>query len=173
MSKFLESENLIYKPVELSDSKLILKWRNSESVKKNFIIQADIAEEDNRNWFENIVSKGLAVQFVVYIKDSNQPIGSVYYSHVDVSKSSAEYGIFIGEKDGRGRGFGNEIINWAVSYAKKEMNMKYLYLRVFDDNIAAINSYKNGGFVDTGKYEIITQNGIERKLIYMENNIED
>ena len=172
MLNYFESSNLLYKPVTLSDAKLILKWRNSTEVKSNFIIQDDITEEDNKNWYDNVVSKGKAVQFVVYVIETHQPIGSVYFSHVDKMKSSAEYGIFIGVESAKGKGYGTEIIKWAVNYAKNKMKMKYLYLRVFEDNKAAIKSYINGGFVTTDKYEIINQNGYDRKLIFMENNIE-
>lgn len=169
MNKVFKSENLIYKPVELTDSKLILKWRNSPEIKKNFIIQEDITEEENRNWFENYVSKGKSVQFIIITKVGNAPIGSVYYSHINDEKKSAEYGIFLGENEAVGRGFGKEVVKWAVNYAFTEMGMLYLYLRVFEDNVPAIKSYIYGGFEITNKYEIIKQNGQDRKLIYMEN----
>ena len=59
---------------------------------------------------------------------------------------TAEYGIFIGEDDAAGHGYGTEAANAAVAYGFNEMHMKKLYLRVFTDNIAAVKSYEKAGF---------------------------
>nr|MCR5420618.1 hypothetical protein [Lachnospiraceae bacterium] len=72
----IESENLIYKFITEEDTDLILKWRNSYNVKKNFLYKKDITREDHLNWLKNKVDKGKVIQFIIIEKKTGIPIGS-------------------------------------------------------------------------------------------------
>ena len=104
-------------PITLDHTPLIVKWRNNENVRRNFIFQEKFTEEMHNNWMDTKVEKGEVVQFIIKLKENNKAIGSVYFRDIDYEKKEAEYGIFIGEDDERGKGYGTEAAKLAIQYA--------------------------------------------------------
>ena len=158
-----------------NDTPLIVKWRNNEKVRKNFIFQEEFTEEMHNNWMDTKVKNGEVVQFIIKLKESNKPIGSVYFRDIDYKNQDAEYGIFIGENDERGKGYGKEVAKLALEYAFDTLKLKSIFLRVFADNESAIKSYEYAGF----KKEKYVKNAVKidghyRDLVFMRiSNIEE
>ena len=141
-----QSENLLYRPITLDDTDVVVKWRNSEHVKRNFIYRKNISREDHLTWFNDKIILGHVIQFVVVEKATGTPIGSVYFRDVDKVARKAEYGVFIGEEDYVGRGYGSEIAKAMVEYFFTELEFHKLSLRVLEKNKPAIRSYEKAGF---------------------------
>ena len=59
----------------------------------------------------------------------------------------AEYGIFIGETDCLGMGYGTEAAELMTEYAFEYLGLHKLMLRVYAENERAIKSYEKAGFV--------------------------
>jgi len=131
-----------------NDTPLILKWRNSEFVSKNFVIREKFTEQSQKNWLENVIAKGKAVQYIILY--DNTPIGSVYIRDIDNIHKNGEFGIFIGEKDYIGKGLSLSATKEILKIAFKELNLHRVYLRVFPDNIPAIKTYEKAGFETEG-----------------------
>ncbi len=142
----LEGDHIYLRCMEDTDTELIVKWRNTDFVRKNFIYQQPFTKEGHQNWVETKVKTGQVVQFIICKKDTDQAIGSVYFRDIDSDAGKAEYGIFIGEPDALGKGYGSETAILAVAYAKEVLHLHKLFLRVFADNQAAIGSYRKAGF---------------------------
>lgn len=129
------------------DTALIVKWRNNPRVRKNFIYRESFTPETHKAWIENHVKKGDVYQMIICDPiDNNRPVGSVYYRDIDIVKKEAEYGIFIGEDDALGKGFGNETAELALKIARDKLGLNNIILRVFNDNTAARRSYEHAGF---------------------------
>lgn len=161
-------EKIELRPIEISDTSNIIKWRNNESVRTKFIYREKFTEESHLNWLNKKVRTGEVVQFIICEKDNNRDIGSVYFRDVDSNNNKAEYGIFIGEDDALGKGYGTECAKLAVKYAFEELKIHKLMLRVFSDNINAIKSYENAGFIKEAylKDEVFIDN-VYRDIILM------
>ena len=168
--KKLEQTKQIYlRPMEISDTERIVNWRNKEWVRKNFIYQNPFTEEGHLQGIHTQVEPGHVVQFIICMKQDGRPIGSVYFRDIDREALSAEYGIFIGEKDTLGKGYGTQAANLAVSYALEKLKLNRIFLRVFEDNIAARKSYEKAGFVKIeGRQDTVMIDDIPRKVIFME-----
>lgn len=148
--KVLESDNILYKPITPDDTANVLKWRNSKAVKANFIYQQDVTEADHIGWLENKVNTGKVIQFIMYEKKSDKPFGSVYLRDVDYEAKKAEFGIFIGEEEFKGKHYGSEATKRMVDFCLEEMNFHKLSLRLLEKNKAALKAYENAGFVVEG-----------------------
>lgn len=158
--------------MEVSDTDKIIEWRNKDRVRRNFIYQEPFNVKGHLNWIETQIKTGNAVQFIICEKDSDRAVGSVYFRDIDKDKRCAEYGIFIGEDDAVGKGYGTLAARLAISYAFEEMHLNYIFLRVFEDNIAARRSYEKAGFhIMEGRQEELIINGAARKMIFMECRI--
>ncbi len=159
-------DKLSVRPITMDDTDLIVMWRNKPRIMNNFLVREPITHEDHVHWMHEKVEAGLVRQFIIleHADGDERPIGSVYIRDIDMDERTAEYGIFIGEDDALGHGYGNDIVNWAVAYAR-DMGIRTFYLRVLTDNTPAVRSYEQAGF----KPIRIEKDFIEhRDLMYME-----
>lgn len=132
------------------DTDLIVAWRNKDAVRKNFIYQELFTREGHENWIKNKVETGQVVQMIICDTATHRPLGSVYIRDIDREHNKAEYGIFIGEDDARGRGVGTAAAKLMLRYCFEEEKLHRIYLRVFAANLQAIRSYEKAGFVREG-----------------------
>ena len=70
----------------------------------------------------------------------------VYIRDIDRHHNKAEYGIFIGEADARGRGVGTAAAKLMLRYCFEEEQLHRVYLRALSENGQAIRSYEKAGF---------------------------
>ncbi len=158
---------IFLRPITLDDTDHIVKWRNSDRVRKNFIYQKPFTTEGHLNWMETKVAAGEVIQFMICEKDG-RPVGSVYFRDIDPINRKAEYGIFIGEADAAGKGYGTLTAKAAVDYAREKMGLHKLMLRVFEDNRGAVRSYEKAGFVQEACLkDEFWQDGKWRSLLLM------
>lgn len=138
------------RPITVDDTDELLKWRNSDEVKKYFIYQKDISREEHLSWLENKVSSGKVVQFIIHNRIKDVDIGSVYIQDIDSNHKKGEYGIFIGDLENNVIHGGSAVCKTVVDYAFNELGLHRLYLRVHETNTRAIKSYENAGFIREG-----------------------
>lgn len=147
MNEYIDKEAGVYlRLMTYDDTDLIVSWRNTDSVRKNFIYQALFTRESHENWIRTRVETGDVVQMIICETGTGRPVGSVYIRDVDHTHQKAEYGIFIGEADARGKGYGTAAAKLMIRYCFEEMKLHRLFLRVYADNHQAIKSYEKAGF---------------------------
>ena len=158
-----------FRPITLEDTDRIIGWRNSDRVRRNFIDQRPFTRQGHLNWLETRVAAGEVVQFILCEKETDRPVGSVYIRDIDRKNEKGEYGIFIGEADAAGKGYGTLAAKGAVAFARDVLKLHKLSLRVFADNTAAVRSYEKAGFRREAllKDEIRKEDGSRRDLILM------
>ena len=105
--KLIEGDKIYLRNITYEDTPLVVKWRNNERVRNNFIYREVFTEDIHNNWMKTKVETGEVVQLIICQKtDSNEnesegtlierPVGSVYLRDIDMNEKTAEYGIFIG-----------------------------------------------------------------------------
>ena len=150
------------------DTDHIVSWRNSDGVRKNFIYQALFTRESHENWIRTMVDTGKVVQMIICEEGTNKPVGSVYLRDIDKTHQKAEYGIFIGEADARGKGYGSAAARLMIQYAFEEMKLHRLFLRVYAENAQAIRSYEKAGFVrEAYLRDDVCIDGVYRDIVLM------
>lgn len=161
-------EKIFLKAIQLENTDQIIKWRNQEFVRKNFIYQRMFTRETHERWMKEMVLTGKVKQFIIYERKSEFPIGSVYLRDIDTSNLKAEYGIFIGEENYLGKGIGTEVAKLMLQYAFDKLGLHKVMLRVFAENNRAIASYKNAGFTEEGCFrDDIKIEGKYYDIVYM------
>lgn len=155
------------RPMTIDDTSKIVAWRNRDFVRKNFIYQDPFTVEGHLHWIRTQVEPGYVVQFIICLSDGKE-VGSVYFRDIDRGVGTAEYGIFIGEEDAIGCGYGTAAAKEALKYAFEELNLRKIFLRFLADNIGAKRSYENAGFRMTDRRETIVTLQGERDVCFMQ-----
>ena len=151
MEQYIDREAGIYlRLMTWEDTDLIVAWRNSDAVRKNFIYREPFTRQGHEDWIRNMVETGKVVQTIICDLASDRPLGCVYIRDIDRRHNKAEYGIFIGEPDARGRGLGTAAAKLMLRYCFEEEKMHRIYLRALAGNNRAIRSYEKAGFRKEG-----------------------
>ena len=150
------------------DTDRIVAWRNKDAVRKNFIYQEPFTREGHESWIRNQVETGHVVQMIICDAVSDRPLGSVYIRDIDRKNCKAEYGIFIGEEDARGRGVGTAAAKLMLEYCFQEERLHRVYLRAFASNLQAVRSYEKAGFEREGLLkDDVCIDGEYRDIVWM------
>ena len=161
-------KNLILRPITLDDTDLIVKWRNNPSVVQNFIFREKFTKEMHENWMHSKVETGQVIQYIVEEKKAGRPIGSVYFRDVNENYDSAEFGIFIGEDDARGKGYGKEMTSLFVRYGFESLGLHRIQLRLVKGNAAAARTYSSVGFRKEGEFrDMVKLDDAYKSVIFM------
>ncbi len=145
-----EQAGIYLRLMTYEDTDLIVNWRNSDAVRKNFIYQELFTRETHENWIRTKVETGEVVQMMICDIGTDAPVGSVYLRDIDRHHNKAEYGIFIGEASARGRGVGTAAAKLMLRYGFEEIKLHRIYLRVLSGNAQAVRSYEKAGFLQEG-----------------------
>lgn len=168
-----EGEHVALRMISYDDTDNVIKWRNNERIRQNFIYREFFTREIHENWLKTKVDTGEVVQMIICEKSKDyRPVGSVYLRYSDDRKMEAEYGIFIGEDDAVGLGYGNETAVLTVDYAKDVLGIHKLFLRAFSNNMAAIRSYEHAGFKKYKDLPLVEcSDGTKSDMILMEKSL--
>lgn len=166
-AKLEQTKQLYLRPMEISDTERIVNWRNQDFVRKNFIYQDLFTKERHLSWVRTQVEPGHVVQFIICLQ-SGREIGSVYFRDIDTEADTAEYGVFIGEEDALGCGYGTAAAKAALDYAFTKLHLRKVFLRFLSDNIGARKSYERAGFCMTKRTETVMTLQGEREVRFME-----
>jgi UDP-4-amino-4,6-dideoxy-N-acetyl-beta-L-altrosamine N-acetyltransferase len=145
------------------DTELIVKWRNRQFVRQNFIYREPFTVKGHLQWIETMVKTGKVVQFIICTKE-DEAVGSVYLRDIDRTNHKAEYGIFIGEEHALSKGYGTEAAKLIIPYAFETLHLHKLMLRVLSENRRAQRSYEKAGFV---------QEACLRDEVFLDNTYHD
>lgn len=151
MENYVDTEAGIFlRPMTEDDTDSIIGWRNREDVRENFIYREPFTREGHENWIRTMIDTGRAVQLMICELGSGRPLGSVYIRDIDRGHNKAEYGIFIGVPEARGRGLGTAAARLMLRYCFEEEGLHRIYLRALAENRRAVRSYEKAGFVQEG-----------------------
>ena len=71
---------------------------------------------------------------------------------IDHAQRTAEFVIFIGERDVWGRGYGTETTRLVLDYGFTAPGLHSILLRVYDFNARGIRAYTHAGFREVGRW---------------------
>ena len=142
----LESERLVYK--RLSTEHVSIKyvnWINDPEVNMYLETRGNYTLELLKSYIEEQY-KNEVYFWAIHLKDSNKHIGNIKIDPIMAETNSGEYGILMGDKLNWGKGFANEASIRIINYCFEELKLSKITLGVIEDNLKAVQLYKNIGF---------------------------
>lgn len=166
--KKVSGERLYLSPMNADDTEIYTKWLNDPAVSVNlgnYGMMISLFSE--RKALEDMVSGGQ--NFAMVLHEGDTLIGNISLMDVDHLNRKATAGLFIGEAEHRGKGYGTEALRLLLSYGFRTLNLHNIMLRVFSDNLQGIACYKKAGFREFGRRrEAKFKNGSYVDEVYME-----
>ena len=142
------------RPFEAQDAKYILSWTKDEEAFRKW--SADRYEtypakpEDMIQMYE-----GTDNFYPVTAIDEAGIVGHMTLRFTDDEKSIVRFGFVIVDDTKRGMGYGKEMLNLAIQYARDDLGAEKITLGVFENNATAEYCYRAVGFKDvdaSGEY---------------------
>lgn len=107
-------------------------------------------EQDIVNWINFHNSQADEVLFVVIDTDTGKVIGHAGLYKIDSRIRRAEYGILIGSKSSRGRGYGTRITSVITNYGFTSLGLHKIKALVLKENYPSLNMLRKCGYVEEG-----------------------
>jgi len=149
---FLEGKRIYLRGLEKSDLPgRFFQWANDKEVTR-FLFMGVFPNvlENLEEWFEEIRKSDKDIVFLIVDKKSDKEIGFCSFNQIRWLHRSAEYRIFIGEKECWDRGYGQETNKIMLRYGFELLNFNKIWLGVSASHTMALNSYIKSGFVKEG-----------------------
>ena len=128
------------------------RWNNDFGTMRT---QGDLpgprTRERARAWYERVSTAQGSYWYLIYEKETWQPIGITWLDDVDHLHRSCGFAISIGEESMRGKGFGTETARLMLDFAFTALGMHNVSLQVYSHNIAGIKAYERAGFREYGR----------------------
>ena len=158
--KKVEGKRVYLSPMCTDDALKYAKWMNDFEVTDKINASTNLVTvESEREWLEKNSKVG-NFQFAIVKQENDELIGNCSLHGLDFINQSATVGIFIGEKENRGMGYGSEALELLLSYGFNHLNLNNIMLAVYSFNTPAIACYKKVGFKEIGR----------RREAYFKNN---
>lgn len=137
------------RPLERKDAKTSYIWRNDPDIWKLTGSRPDrtITLQDEQNWIDKVISDATCRRFAIIADDIY--VGNTYLT--DIHDGTAEYHIFIGDKNYWGKGIASAASKQLINFGRSKLHLKSIFLKVHEDNSVAIHVYGKMGFSRTGK----------------------
>lgn len=165
--KKIAGKRVYLSPVSDDDAEIYIKWMN-ETVADSFgQYHTVVSSKKDLKWLYEPPDD--MQRYAIVLLENDVMIGSISIHNIDHLNKNAFLGIFIGEDEYRGKGYGAEAILLILDYGFNTLNLHNIMLSVKADNAAGIACYKKTGFKEAGRRrEWAYKNGGYVDVIYMD-----
>jgi RimJ/RimL family protein N-acetyltransferase len=123
-------------------------WLNDWEIRRGLapVLPHPYTMEDEEAWFNRQRQEQDARHFALLTRGEGRLIGNGGLHRIDWTNQNALFGIFIGDKNYWGKGYGTDATRALLRYAFEEANLHRIELEVFAFNARAIRMYEKCGF---------------------------
>jgi RimJ/RimL family protein N-acetyltransferase len=149
----VEGRRVVLRDLSLGDSRLIHDWTNDPEINRFLLEGFPRTHKDIERFINSQMTNADPINRALAVarRDNLTSIGFVGCFNIDWHARAAELGVILGSKEHLGKGYGTEAVTLLLKFAFDELGLHRLFLRVFDFNERAIQSYRKCGFVEEGR----------------------
>jgi len=144
----IRGERIYLRAIERDDLQRCYDWMNDEQLTATLAHRYPFSLAREADWIER-ATRGQdpsELSLAICLVQGDRHIGSCGLVQVDRDNRTATLGIFIGERDCRGQGFGEDAVRALCRFAFDEMNLHKIRLDVYATNPGALKTYERVGF---------------------------
>jgi RimJ/RimL family protein N-acetyltransferase len=144
----IRGDRIYLRAIERDDLQRCHEWMNDEDLTGTLAMRYPMSLAREADWVER-ATRGQdpsELTFAICLGDGDRHIGNCGLVQIDRDNRTAAFGIFIGEKDCRGRGLGEEAVRLLCRWAFDELDLHKIRLDVYATNPGAEKTYERVGF---------------------------
>ncbi len=149
----IKGEKVYLRPIIKKDIIYLNKWKNDEETYMYLgggYMPTSIDQQEK--WLDEMIdTTGNNKRFLI-CDNKDTPVGMVGLYNINHIHRTCEIGIYIGNKDSKGKGYGSEACQLIEKFAKEYLNLRKIKLSVVSDNKVAIYMWKSLGYQKVGEY---------------------
>ena len=136
-----------------SDIELAYRYMNDLEVALNLNIGIPypMTMEKQQEWYDNQIKDDNIYNFAIESLEDGIYIGGCGINKYDWKNGTADVGIFIGNQQFRGKGYGTDAMKVLIDFIFNQTNINRIQLSTFSFNEAAYKSYLKCGFKEEGR----------------------
>ena len=145
------NENIYLRPLRYSDASISYKWRNDSEVwsytgnRPTKLITLEIEQD----WISNVLKRKNEARYAICTIENDKYIGNAQL--IGIENETAEFHIFIGDKNYWGKGIGKEVTKKMILIGFRDLNLKSIYSDVDMENIPSIHLLISAGFFEENR----------------------
>jgi diamine N-acetyltransferase len=147
----IEGELVALGPLRRDLLPLYLRWVNDLEALRTLGAFLPTTLEGETKWYDEWATSETIVPFTIYARPGMHPVGTASLFEVDHRNRTATFGIFVGDADSRGKGYGTETTRLVLDYAFTVLGLHNVMLTVLEFNPAGIRAYQKAGFKEFGR----------------------
>ena len=157
----LSLNELKLRPITEADLDMVLRWRNSENVRRYMLNDHIITQEEHRKWYQRICKDPGCEWLIAEFR--GDPIGVVSITDIKTQDGTCTWGMYIGENV-RNSGIGVLMEIHAIDRMVNHHKIRKIWGEVLGSNQRVILMHKRFGF---------EEEGIFKKHVYRGDKYED
>lgn len=164
----LVGEKVFLSPLNKEDVEKFTEWI-SDLEASLYLGSAEqvVSLQNEEEMLQEMMQEGY--NFAIVEKALDELMGSCGLMNVNTIHGTAELGIFIGNKNHWGKGYGTEACNLLLDFGFNILNLNNIMLAVYDYNQRALACYEKLGFNEIGRRREAREIGGEKyDEIYMD-----
>ncbi|WP_417796092.1 GNAT family N-acetyltransferase [Terasakiella pusilla] len=136
-------------PVEERDIPVLYDWINDPDLIHLSSTYKPVHEVQHIEWFNSLSKASDRVIFAIR-NEAGDLVGTIQLVNIHPVFRHAELIVRIGDTANQSRGYGSAALRLLLEYAKRDLNLKRIFLHVFASNMRAIKAYENVGMQKEG-----------------------
>ncbi len=160
-----EQFRVYLRALEPEDALITHQWRNDETYRSGVeSMKRFVSLETEKRWMEKAIrdhEQLRTVRFGIVLRETDELIGIVHLSQIDMVNRHCDVGSMIGEERHRGKGYVSEARCMLFEYGFMELGLQCISTRILENNSASIRSAERFGYV---------KEGVLRRRIYKEGD---
>ncbi|MCA9182379.1 MAG: UDP-4-amino-4,6-dideoxy-N-acetyl-beta-L-altrosamine N-acetyltransferase [Planctomycetales bacterium] len=145
----LKYQDCHLRAANLEDKARILRWRNSERVRKNMYTDHIITTAEHERWFQAALESESA-RYLIF-EYLGRPIGFVSFTQIDRTHDRCTWAFYLGEEDVP-RGAGSVMEFFALRFAFEGLQIRKLCCEVLSFNASVVKLHERFGFKVEGRF---------------------
>lgn len=159
---------IYFRALEPDDYKKTHEWRKDILYRQNTMsLTRYVSSDTEKRWLEKAIKDhevGNTFRFCMILKERNEMIGLFYIHSIDMRNRTAGHGVWIGDKNYRGKGYATEARHLALRYAFEELGLKRVEGKCLGSSLESISHIESFGY---------TKEGVKRSAVFKNGKFND
>ena len=147
-----------------------LEWHNQNDIRELYSGHPfPVNREMEEKWYEKILTSNFPTTvFGTELIKESELIGITVLKNIDLINRNAEFAIYIGNKEQRGKGYSKEALMKTFKFGLYQLGLERIYLKVLEENTVAQKLYTSCGLKKEGvlKNSVFKNDEFKNEIIF-------